>query len=144
MKRLATIILAGIILLAPSCNFAPGYSSRLKAAAIKAGTHVSYWHVANAVEKYLTENPEHIGLLLEVSVILRQAETMTIEDAKELTEELLVRAQVPSQASDLIHSAVFDQVETRGLKLESQVATYLATVGRYVEIGAIMAVPSSE
>jgi hypothetical protein len=144
MKRLTTIILAGITLLASSCNLAPGHSSRLKAAAIKAGNHVSYWYVASAVEEYLARNPEHVSLLLEVSVMLRQAETMTIEDAKELTEELLVRARVPSQASDLIHSAIFDQVETRGLKLESQVATYLATVGTYVEIGAIMAIPSSE
>ncbi len=144
MKKLTSIILAGILLLAPGCTTFPGSDGRLKAAAIKAGTHVSYWYVANAVEEYLTKNPDHISIVLEVSVLLRQAETMTIEDAKELTEELLVRARVPSKASDLIHSAIFDQVETRGLKLESQVATYLATVGRYVEIGAIMAVPSSE
>ena len=133
--KFISILLSALFLV--SCQLNDRQRNRALDLTEQLGKPVSYYLIAKAVQAHVEDNPQCKSLILEIADILKLG-TISMVKAKVKVEAILLKER------KLISQALWDTVEFDDLELEGEVAKYIATVGRYAELGALMASSSSK
>lgn len=139
--KFISILLSALFLV--SCQLNDKQRNRALDLTEQLGKPVSYYLIAKAVQAHVEDNPQCKALILEIADILKLG-TISMVKAKVKVEAILLKANIPVLERKLISQALWDTVEFDDLELEGEVARYIATVGRYAELGALMASSSSK
>lgn len=128
-------ILLALALLLSACT--PGQEQAFQRSAAKIGQGGSLYFVARGIQDHVSTYPGSKAPILKVAAIL-QSGTLTGKEVTNYVNDYLSRAKVPALERQLISDALWGE-ELGDLKLDGEIAGYIATVGRYAELGALAA-----